>query len=64
MISIEETAVSFEDGGTYVYKLVSSDKKNQKFERIPVTTGLSDGIYIEIMDGVTKDMVLRGNKLN
>lgn len=64
VISIEETAVSFEDGGTYVYKLVSSDKKNQKFERIPVTTGLSDGIYIEIKDGVTKDMVLRGNKLN
>ncbi len=64
VISIEETAVSFEDGGTYVYRLVSADKKAQKFERIPVKTGLSDGIYIEIKDGVTKDMVLRGNKLN
>ena len=29
-----------------------------------MTTGLSDGIYIEIKDGVTKDMELRGNKLN
>ena len=64
VISIEETAVSFEDGGTYVYKLVSSDRKAQKFERIPVKTGLSDGIYIEIKEGVTKDMKLRGNKLN
>ena len=64
VISIEETAVSFEDGGTYVYRLVSTDRKDQKFERIPVTTGLSDGIYIEIKDGVTKDMVLRGNKMN
>lgn len=64
VISIEESAISFEDGKTYVYKLVSSDSKNQKFERIPVVTGLSDGIYIELKEGVTKDMVLRGNKLN
>ena len=64
VISIEETAIAFEDGGTYVYKLVSADKKDQKFERIPVVTGLSDGIYIEIKEGVTEDMVLRGNKLN
>ena len=64
VISIEETAIAFEDGGTYVYKLVSADKKDQKFERIPVVTGLSDGIYIEVKEGVTEDMVLRGNKLN
>ncbi len=64
VISVEESAISFEDGGTYVYRLVSSDKQNQKFERIPVKTGLSDGIYVEIKEGVTKDMVLRGNKLN
>ena len=64
VISIEETAIAFEDGGTYVYKLVSAEKKDQKFERIPVVTGLSDGIYIEIKEGVTEDMVLRGNKLN
>ena len=48
VISIEETAIAFEDGKTYVYKLVSSDRKNQRFERIPVVTGLSDGIYIEL----------------
>ena len=64
VISIEETAIAFEDGKTYVYKLVSSDRKNQRFERIPVVTGLSDGIYIELKEGVSKDMVLRGNKLN
>lgn len=64
VISIEETAIAFEDGGTYVYRLISDEKKEQKFERIPVVTGLSDGIYIEIKEGVTKDMVLRGNKLN
>ena len=64
VLSIEETAISFEDGGTYVYRLVSADRKNQKFERIPVTTGLSDGIYIEIKEGIDKDMVLRGNKFN
>ena len=64
VISIEETAISFEDGATYVYKLVSGSARNQKFERVPVVTGLSDGIYIELKEGVTKDMVLRGNKMN
>lgn len=64
VISIEETAIAFEDGGTYVYKLVSADRKEQRFERIPVKTGLSDGIYIEVKEGVTKDMVLRGNRFN
>ncbi|MCF0175176.1 MAG: efflux RND transporter periplasmic adaptor subunit [Bacteroidales bacterium] len=64
VISVEETAVVFEEGKTFVYVLVSSDKKIQKFEKVPVVTGLSDGIYIEIKEGVTLDMAIRGNKLN
>jgi HlyD family secretion protein len=63
VISIEETAVVFEQGKTYVYRLVSNNKV-QKFERIPVEIGLSDGIYIEILNGVTADMTIRGNLLN
>lgn len=65
VISVEETAISFEDGVPYVYVLVSSpDKGDQKFERVAVKTGLSDGIHIEVKEGVREDMVLRGNKLN
>ena len=65
VISVEETAISFEDGQPYVYRLVSPvDREDQKFERVAVKTGLSDGIYIEIREGVTPDMILRGNKLN
>ena len=64
VISVEEAAISFEDGQPFVYRLTSAGKKEQKFERIPVVTGLSDGIFIEIKEGVTEGMVLRGNKLN
>ncbi len=34
----------------------------QTFERIPVKVGMSDGIYIEIENGITNEMKLRGNE--
>ncbi|MBR5068876.1 MAG: efflux RND transporter periplasmic adaptor subunit [Bacteroidales bacterium] len=65
VLSIQETAIEFEGDSTYVYRLTSSEKATpQKFERIPVSVGLSDGLYIEVKDGVTSDMKLRGNEIN
>ena len=54
VLSCNETAISFEDGKPYVYVLISSpdDIANQKFERRAVTIGLSDGLFIELKDGV------------
>ncbi len=62
VLSIDETGVSFEDGVPYIYMLTSDvkDTENQKFERIPVTLGISDGIYIEIKKGIDTDMKIRG----
>ena len=62
VLSVEEAAIEFSGDSTFVYRLIQGDDSNQTFERIPVTVGLSDGIYIELKSGVKKGDVLRGNK--
>lgn len=61
---VDEVCISFEDEQPCVYRLTSdtSDTQNQKWERIPVTLGISDGLYIEVKSGITADMKLRGKK--
>lgn len=64
VISIDEVCISFEGGEAFAYKLTSDEKdtERQQWERIPVTIGLSDGLFIEIKEGISEDMVLRGVK--
>lgn len=63
VLSIEETAVVFEGDSTFVYKLTSAeDVVPQTFEKVPVKVGLSDGIFVEIENGVDNNMKLRGNE--
>ena len=63
VLSVEETAIEFSGDSTFVYKLTSAETANpQTFERIPVKVGMSDGIYIQLVDGITKDIKLRGNE--
>lgn len=63
VLSVQEAAIQFEGDSTFVYRLTSSeDAVPQSFERVAVKTGVSDGIYMELVSGVTKDMKLRGNE--
>ena len=63
VISVQEAAVEFQGDSTYVYRLTSAPENvPQTFERIPVQVGMSDGIYIEIKNGITNEMKLRGNE--
>lgn len=63
VLSVQEAAVQFEGDSTFVQRLTSApDAVPQTFERVPVTVGMSDGLYIEILQGVTPDMQLRGNE--
>jgi len=65
VLSVQETAIQFEGDSTFVYRLTSApDAKTQTFEKLPVKTGISDGIYMELASGVTADMKLRGNEKN
>ena len=63
-LSIDETAVEIDNGKTYVYKLTSpvEDTEDQTFERIAIEAGISDCIHIEVKDGITENMMLRGIK--
>lgn len=61
VLSIPESAVEFEGGKTFVYVVKGSgDKKT--YERRSVTTGLSDGINIEIKGGLAAADCVRGPK--
>ncbi len=63
VLAVQETALEFQGDSTYVYRLTSGENDvPQTFERIPVEVGLSDGLYIEVNRGITRDMKLRGNE--
>ena len=61
-LSISETCVEFENGKAYVYRLTSAEKdvENQKWERVPVELGISDGVYVVVKSGVSETDRLRG----
>ena len=61
-LTVNETCVEFEDGKAYVYRLTSpeADLENQKWERIPVELGISDGVYVVVKSGVSTSDRLRG----
>ena len=65
VLSCDEKAISFEAGKPYVYVLTSppDDKEHQQFERRAVTIGISDGLSVELKDGVKKGELLRGNEI-
>ena len=60
VITIPEAAVEFSGDSTFVYVLKDASSKEPVYERRAVTTGLSDGINIEIRTGLKKDEKVRG----
>jgi len=62
VITCDESAIEFADGKTYVYVLTSDpkDEENQQFERREVSVGISDGLYVELKNGVKEGEMLRG----
>ena len=63
-LSIDEASVVFDADSAYVYRLTSSpeDLSSQEWERIPVKVGMSNGIYVEILQGVNAGDHLQGIK--
>ena len=58
VLSVPESALEFDGDDTYVYK-----KNGADYERIPVKTGLSDGVNIEITEGLKQGEIVRGPKI-
>ena len=59
VISVPESALEFEGDSTYVY-LKAGDGS---FVRTPVQTGLSDGVTIEVKEGLKAGDVVRGSRI-
>lgn len=61
-LTIPESAIEFSDGNTFVY-VIKGEGDKKEYERRSVKTGLSDGIRIEILSGITKKDIIRGPKI-
>ncbi len=63
VLTLPESTLEFEDGKTYVQVLTGpEDAEDQTFERREVGTGLSNGIDIEITEGIAADEKVRGTR--
>ena len=61
VLSVPEAIVEFSGDSTFVYCLTDSVHK-QKFERKSITTGISNGIDIEVKSGIDSKTILRGEE--
>ncbi len=62
VLTIPESAIEFSGDSTFVY-LVGGSAAKPVYTRTPVTTGLSDGVNIEIKSGLKKGDRVRGNRI-
>ena len=62
VLTIPESAIEFQGDSTFVY-IVKSDGPKPEYERRSVTTGLSDGVNIEIKKGLTAKDRVRGPEI-
>ncbi|MDL2222648.1 efflux RND transporter periplasmic adaptor subunit [Bacteroidales bacterium OttesenSCG-928-M11] len=63
IITLPESAINFENDSTFVYVLKEGLPK-QEFERRAIEIGLSDGVQIEVKNGLTLEDKVRGNEVS
>jgi HlyD family secretion protein len=61
-LSIPESAIEFIGDSTFVY-IVNGEGQKKTYERQRVVTGLSDGVNIEIKEGLTASQKVRGPQI-
>jgi HlyD family secretion protein len=62
VLTVPESAIEFSGDTTFVY-IIKGEGKDKKYERTQVTTGLSDGVNIEIKKGITIKDKVRGPEI-
>lgn len=62
VISVPESTIEFSGDSAFVY-METAEAPEQLFDRKLVKTGLSDGLNIEVLEGLTTDVKIRGNKI-
>ena len=62
VLTVPESAIEFSGDSTFVY-IIKGEGKQKSYERTAVTTGLSDGVNIEIKKGITAKDKVRGPEI-
>ena len=62
VLTVPESAIEFSGDSTFVY-IIKGEGKQKSYERTAVTTGLSDGVNIEIKKGLTAKDKVRGPEI-
>ena len=57
VVSVPERILEFKGDSTFVYKSIGKE-----YERVAIKTGISDGINIEVKEGISQGDMLRGAK--
>jgi HlyD family secretion protein len=60
---VPESAVTFSNDSTFVWLQTDTLSKKQVFERRDIKTGLSNGMIIEVKEGLAVGQKLRGNRI-
>ena len=63
VLTVPESAIEFSGDTTFVYVLADTAAKKPQYDRRQVTTGLSDGVNIEIKKGLTAKEKVRGPEI-
>jgi len=63
VLTIPENSVEFSNDSAYVY-LVKQEKPAQNFDKHFIKVGLSDGIKVEVKEGLTVEDKIRGNAID
>jgi HlyD family secretion protein len=63
VMTIPESTVEFSGDSVFVH-LLKAEKPKQLFEKHAIKTGLSDGIKIEVIEGLTHEDKIRGAAIN
>ena len=61
VLTIPESSIEFSNDSAYVYT-VKQEKPEQKFDKHFIKVGLSDGIKVEVKEGLTAEDKIRGNE--
>ena len=59
MVSVPESALEFEGDDAYVY----TKSQDGTYQKTKITTGLSDGVKIEVKDGLNEGDTVRGPRI-
>jgi len=61
VLTIPEKCLEFSNDSIFVYRLIT--EQPQEFERHPVQIGLSDGIRVQILEGLSENDRIRGTEI-